>query len=137
MQLHQIQANTKFRRGQRIGRGGKRGTTSGRGTKGQKARAGHKIRPAIRDIMKKFPKLRGYRFKSFRVQPVILNVKDFTGHFAEGETVSPATLLAKGLIAKRKGRIPQVKILGTGEAKKKFVFKDVLLSHALAAKMKG
>lgn len=136
MQLHQIQSNTKFRRGQRIGRGGKRGTTSGRGTKGQKARAGHKIRPAMRDIIKKFPKLRGYRFKSFRVQPVVLNIKDIAKHFGEGETVSPATLLAKGLLKTRKGKIPGVKVLATGETKKRYIFKDVLLSHSVLEKMK-
>src|SRR3990167_6257430 len=100
MQLHQLQSKTNFRRGQRIGRGGKRGTTSGRGTKGQKARAGHKIRPAIRDIIKKLPKLRGYKFKSFRPGPVILNLKDLDRHLESGETVSPEALLKKGLIHK-------------------------------------
>ncbi|HEY4495498.1 MAG TPA: uL15 family ribosomal protein, partial [Candidatus Paceibacterota bacterium] len=62
MQLHQLQRNKKARKGIRVGRGGKRGKTSGRGTKGQKARAGHRIRPEIRDAIKKLPKRRGYRF---------------------------------------------------------------------------
>jgi large subunit ribosomal protein L15 len=42
-----------------VARGGKRGKTAGRGTKGQKARAGHKIRPEIRDVIKRIPKMRG------------------------------------------------------------------------------
>lgn len=90
----------------------------------------------MRDIVKKFPKLRGYRFKPFRIQPVVLNIKDITKHFAEGETVSPATLLAKELIKKRKGKTPRVKVLGTGETKKRYIFKDVLLSRPLLEKMK-
>jgi len=63
MQLHQIQPITKRRIKRRVGRGGKRGTYSGRGGKGQTARAGAKVRPEIRDLIKKIPKIRGYRFK--------------------------------------------------------------------------
>jgi len=59
MQLHQISPAHSNKKGKRVGRGGKRGTYSGRGIKGQKARAGHRIRPAIRDFMMKIPKLRG------------------------------------------------------------------------------
>jgi len=59
MQLHEIQPDHKNKSKKRIGRGGKRGTYSGRGMKGQKSRAGHKIRPAIRDLMQRTPKLRG------------------------------------------------------------------------------
>ena len=131
MQIHNLQPKTHFRRGQRIGRGGKRGTTAGRGTKGQKARAGHKIRPQLRDIIKKLPKLRGYKFKSFRPKPAALNLETLEKHFQSGDTVSPEVLLKKGLIRKIKGRIPRIKILGgRQEPKKKFIFKDVLLSGA-------
>lgn len=63
MQLHQIQSSHKRKTKKRIGRGGKRGTYCGRGMKGQKARAGAKMKPAIRDLIKKIPKLRGYKFK--------------------------------------------------------------------------
>jgi len=49
-----------------VGRGGKHAKTSGRGGKGQTARAGNKRRPELRDIIKKLPKNRGYRFKSVR-----------------------------------------------------------------------
>lgn len=59
MQLHQLQPLYKLKDKKRIGRGGKRGTYSGRGQKGQKARAGHKIRPALRDLIQRLPKLRG------------------------------------------------------------------------------
>lgn len=61
MQLHEIQPVHENKSKKRIGRGGKRGTYSGRGMKGQKARAGRKIRPAIRDLMQRTPKLRGVK----------------------------------------------------------------------------
>ena len=61
MQLHELQPFHRLKRkAQRVGRGGKRGTTSGKGTKGQKARAGHRIRPAERDLIIRIPKLRGF-----------------------------------------------------------------------------
>ncbi|HOK35099.1 MAG TPA: hypothetical protein PLL80_00755 [Candidatus Pacearchaeota archaeon] len=59
MQLHQIQPTHKPKDKKRIGRGGKRGTYSGKGIKGQTSRAGAKIRPEIRDFIKKIPKKRG------------------------------------------------------------------------------
>jgi len=134
--LHLLQPKTHFRKSRRIGRGGKRGTTSGRGTKGQKARAGHKIRPALRDIIKKIPKKRGFKFKSFRPKPVVLNLSLLDKHFKEGDTVSPEILVKRGLVGKIKGRMPKVKILGGGELKKKLVFKDVEFSKSVEAKLK-
>ncbi|MDD5552006.1 MAG: hypothetical protein PHI88_02520 [Candidatus Pacebacteria bacterium] len=63
MQLHEIRPIHKLKQKKRVGRGGKKGTYCGRGVKGQKARAGAKIRPELRDLVKKIPKLRGYKFK--------------------------------------------------------------------------
>lgn len=59
MQLHELQPKHKLKKQKRIGRGGKRGTYSGRGIKGQKSRAGRKLKPAIREFIKRYPKLRG------------------------------------------------------------------------------
>jgi len=61
MQLHELQPNHKQRKAKRVGRGGKRGTYSGRGMKGQKSRAGYRMQPQVRELVKKYPKLRGYR----------------------------------------------------------------------------
>lgn len=74
MQLHELKPNTTRRGIKRIGRGGKRGTYSGKGQKGQSARAGHKKRPAERDLVIRTPKLRGYKNKpkSDRVQAIQL-----------------------------------------------------------------
>lgn len=63
MQLHQLSSPSRKYPTARVGRGGKRGKTAGKGTKGQKARAGHRIRPAERDLIQRLPKRRGYANK--------------------------------------------------------------------------
>ncbi len=115
-----------MRKEKRIARGGKKGTTSGKGTKGQKSRAGHKIRPAERDLIKKLPKLRGRginQFKSISARDVIVNIRDLERAFSSGDKVSPKTLIEKGLIGKRGGKVPIVKILGMGTLTKKLIIK--------------
>lgn len=138
MQIHQLKPRTNLKRERRVGRGGKRGTTSGRGTKGQKARAGAKVRPALRDVIKKLPKRRGYRFRPRRIrEPVVLNLDAIAKRFSNGEMITPAALLARGLVSKIRGRIPPVKILGRGDiGLKNLVFKDITLSKSAAAKTK-
>ena len=64
MQIHNLKRTHKNKKDRIVGRGGKHAKTSGRGGKGQTARAGNKRRPELRDIIKKLPKNRGYRFKS-------------------------------------------------------------------------
>ena len=66
MQIHNLKRQHKNKKDRIVGRGGKHAKTSGRGGKGQTARAGNKRRPELRDIIKKLPKNRGYRFKSIR-----------------------------------------------------------------------
>ncbi|KKU11931.1 MAG: hypothetical protein UX16_C0001G0027 [Parcubacteria group bacterium GW2011_GWB1_45_7] len=66
MQLHELKPTTVNKGKKRIGRGGKRGTYSGKGMKGQKSRAGRRIRPAIRDLMQRTPKLRGAKNQASR-----------------------------------------------------------------------
>ena len=137
MQLHQLPSPSTNKKEKRIGRGGKRGTYSGRGVKGQNARSGHRKRPAERDIIKKIPKLRGYRFKSFRPGPAVVNVRDLERSFKVGETVSPETLVKAGLVQRMNGKTPKVKVLGTGELKKKLIFKDVIFSKSAEQKTKA
>lgn len=131
MQLHEVIFKNKNRKARRIGRGGKRGTYSGKGQKGQKSRAGHKIRPAIRDLIIKLPKRRGFKFKVTKIQPVAINLKTINKIFKPGEIVSPISLLEKGLIKKRKGRLPMVKILSSGELPKKLLFQNCLFSKTV------
>jgi large subunit ribosomal protein L15 len=124
MQLNSLAPRTKNIKNPPVGRGGKRGKTSGHGGKGQTARAGHKIRPEVRDMIKKLPKLRGHgknRARTIRTNRMFafaVNLASIEAVYKAGETVSPATLLAKGLVRRSKGRAPAVKILGTGEISK-------------------
>ena len=128
MQIHDLQRRTPNKTSRQIGRGGKRGKTSGRGHKGQKARAGHKIRPEIRDQIKKIPKLRGYRFASIQNKKAVVNLSDISTNYADGDVVSPLTLLEKKLIKRQGGVLPVVKVLGTGELTKKVTFEKVEFS---------
>ena len=140
MQLHDLQPKTSRRRGQRIGRGGKRGTTSGRGTKGQKARAGAKIRPALRDIIKKLPKLRGrgkHSFRSFQRKPEVINLADLERVFSSGDTIDMQVLIKKGLVRTMGGRNIRVKILGGGILSKKFLLKGLSMSASARAAITG
>lgn len=136
MQLHELKPKHKSKRKKRIGRGGKRGTYSGRGMKGQKSRAGRGPRPALRDIVKRIPKKRGYRFKSIKKKPQIVNLKDLQKHFKSGEKITPETLLEKGLISKIKGRMPEVKILGEGKLIKKLTIEGCKTSKSVEKTLK-
>ena len=134
MQIHTLTKSRFQKTAKRIGRGGKRGTYSGRGIKGLGARAGGKYRPQEREDLKKIPKLRGYRFKSFRLKPAVVNIARLGMKFKEGDTISPDTLLAAGMIRRIGGKTPAVKILGTGDLTKKFVFKNVTFSQSAKKK---
>jgi large subunit ribosomal protein L15 len=128
MQLHQLKTtNNKSKK--RVGRGGKRGTYSGRGNKGQKARAGRKIRPQLRDIIKKIPKKRGYRFSSIQEKPVVLDIKLLNATYVDGEVVSPGTLVEKGLVSRR--RSSNVKILGKSKLSKKITVSGCDMSKSV------
>ena len=138
MQLHNIKPNHKSKKRKRIARGGKRGGYSGRGIKGQKSRAGAKIRPAIRDLIVKFPKQRGrakHAFKSLVRKPVVLNLEVIEKKFRDREIVNPATLFKKKLITSKESSISKIKILGEGEILKKLAFYNVLLSKSARVKI--
>lgn len=134
MQLESFAPYTKNKKPAPVGRGGKRGKTSGHGGKGQTARAGHKIRPEMRDLIKKLPKLRGHGknrsrgIRSNRIPVTAVNLAVLETAYAAGETVSPATLLFKGLVRRAKGRAPMVKILGVGTLSKALVVEGCTVS---------
>jgi large subunit ribosomal protein L15 len=135
MQLHEIRPIHKFKKRKRVGRGGKRGTYSGRGMKGQKARAGRKLKPLIRELIKKYPKLRGVGFKVREFKTTILNIETLEKKFNAQEIVNPKTLLKKGVLHKIKGRIPKVKILGKGELTKKLIIEQCQISKSAKEKI--
>lgn len=136
MQFHTLKRTHKNKRSQQVGRGGKRGKTSGRGGKGQTARAGHKIYPQMRDAIKRIPKLRGRgksSFKSFAIKPIVVNLELLEAHFENGATVTPEALLTNGIISKKSGRMPKIKILGRGTISKKLTVSGCSISATAKA----
>lgn len=121
-----------------VARGGKRGKTSGRGGKGQSARAGNKRRPEWRDIIKRLPKLRGRgksSNKSFQKRPVVLNIISLEESFLANDSVTPTTLVEKGIISTYSGNIPAVKILGDGELSKALKISGCFVSASAKEKI--
>ncbi len=135
MQLHQIKRKNPNKKAVQIGRGGKRGKTSGRGHKGQNARAGTSKRPEMRDIIKKLPKKRGYRFKSIQVRPVNVNLISLEKNFSDGDKITPIVLFEKSLISKKGGSLPVIKILSDGKITKKLVVSGCLFSKTTKEKI--
>jgi len=135
MQLHQIKPTKNRKAKKRVGRGGKRGTFSGRGDKGQRSRAGKRMQPAIREHIKRYPKLRGYRFNPKSKSLVAINLSEIADKFKDGEAISPRSLLEKKMISKIKGKVPQVKILGNGELDKKLFVNSCFVSKTARDKI--
>ena len=135
MQIHQVKPTIKKKSKKLVGRGGKRGTYSGRGQKGQRAH-GVRIRPYLRDIIKRLPKKRGYRFASIQEKPVVVNLKVLEKKFKEGEKITPKILVEKGVISLKKGRVPEVKLLGSGNITKKLLVSECQISSSAREKIK-
>ncbi len=144
MQLNDIKPKHKFKKAKRIGRGGKRGTFSGKGSKGQQARGarlGPDFRGGNQPIWKVFPKKRGstkktekkHRFFQTASEKVAaINLEKINQLFSTGESVTPATLIEKGVI---KSAIKKVKILGQGELDKKLKFSGLEFSKSAREKI--
>jgi large subunit ribosomal protein L15 len=89
-------------------------------------------------MIKKLPKLRGHGKNRARTVsdarvtyvPVNLPALDV---FAAGETVSPQTLVEKKVIAMVRGRLPAVKILGSGEITKALTIQGCAVSKGAKA----
>jgi large subunit ribosomal protein L15 len=144
--LHEIRRPKTLKRPyRRVGRGqsSTRGKQSGRGGKGQTARSGHKIRPALRDIIKKIPKRRGFGKNRGRTvwemkpRPISITLASLESAFNAGVEITPALLVERGMIRGRpgqgkNGRAPQVKVVGH-EVSKKLTIKGVLASAGAKA----
>ena len=133
MQLHQLQPTTKLRSKKRIGRGGKRGSYSGRGMKGQKARAGHRIRPAERDLIIRLPKLRGFDNKPLKPAAFVINLKQLEAKIKD-DIINKKALIKSGLIRKSDKR---VKILSEGEIKRPLKIQGLEISKKAKKKIEA
>ncbi len=135
MQLNQLQPTHKRKPAKRVARGGKKGTYSGRGLKGQNSRAGHRKMPLIRQFIKRYPKLRGYKFKGFDGRIAIIDLALIENKFDAKNILSPNTLAAANLVRKIDGHIPNVKILGDGEITKAIRVSGCIVSKSARAKI--
>jgi large subunit ribosomal protein L15 len=132
--LHAPEGANKKKRIVGRGQGSGRGTTAGKGNKGQQSRSGGKTylgfeggqMPLFRRLAR-----RGFSNHPFKKIFQVVNLGEIEKRFDEGETVEPATMLAKGLA---KGTVP-VKILGNGEITKKLTFKVAALSASAKEKI--
>jgi large subunit ribosomal protein L15 len=137
MQIHEIKRAHPNKAKKLVGRGGTRGKTSGKGTKGQKARAGRKLRPALRDAIKKLPKLRGYKNKAFRTKPSIVNLAAINTVATDGQVLNPVVFAELGLVKLSGGRIPKVKVLAQGVIDKKVSISGCEFSQAVKTKVEA
>jgi len=130
MQIHQLQPKHKSKDRMIVGRGGKKGTYSGRGGKGQTARAGRKVAPIIRELIKRYPKLKGYRSFVLQNNIRVVNLDALEKHFKDGEIVNVENLVKKGIVRMVKGKTPAVKILGDGKITKKVIVENCKISKS-------
>ena len=128
MKVHDLKPAAGSRRPpKRVARGigGKGGKTAGRGTKGQHARntVNRGFEGGQMPLKQRVPKLKGFN-NPFRVEYHVVNL-DTLEALDAGAEVNPATLRARGLVAKR----GLVKVLGRGELTKGLTVKV----HAVSA----
>jgi len=123
MELHDLHpAPGAKRQRKRVGRGpgSGNGKTAGRGHKGQKSRSGYSRRYGFEGgqmpLVRRIPK-RGFT-NIFRVEFQVVNFRDLERVFSEGDTVSPESLIEKGLV--RGGKRP-IKVLADGDLSKKLI----------------
>lgn len=136
MQLHTLQGIRKKSK-KRVGRGGKRGTFSGRGTKGQKSRSGHRIRPAIRDLIIRLPKRRGFSNRPTSPKPFSFNLSELAKKIKplakDGMTVDKNLLKEIGIAPSNyRG---EVKLLGDGEIDFAITIQGIKISEGAKRKV--
>ncbi len=125
MELHDLHPAPGAKRSRkRVGRGpgSGNGKTAGKGHKGQKSRSGYSRRYGFEGgqmpLVRRLPK-RGFT-NIYRVEFQVVNLRDLERVFADGDTVSPETLVEKGLA---RGGKRLVKVLGDGKLQKKLIVK--------------
>jgi large subunit ribosomal protein L15 len=133
MQLHELGHKKQY--GKRIARGGKRGKTSGRGQKGQKSRAGTSMRPALRDLISRIPKRRGFANKPSSPKAHVVNVGLLAKH-ATGKAEITVTTLKELKLVPNRFRGP-VKILGFGSVTTALKLSGLEVSDSARAKIEA
>lgn len=136
LKVHNIKAAFGAKhRVKRVGRGNAsgHGTSSTRGGKGQTARSGGSKglkQKGFRRLMQSTPKLRGFR--SLRTKASEIYLSDLEKHFQAGDTVTLASLQAKGLLGPN---VRAAKIVTTGELTKKLMINGLKTTKGAAEKI--
>ncbi len=133
MQVHELKPKHRSKNRKIVGRGGKKGTYSGRGIKGQSARSGRKMVPIIRELIKRYPKLKGSGSFVLENYSVVVNLDVLDKNAKDGEIINPVNLIKKGIIRMIKGKSPKVKILGKGKISKKIIVENCSVSKTAKA----
>jgi large subunit ribosomal protein L15 len=124
------------RKRKRLGRGigSGQGKTAGRGHKGQWARNGVSFLSVFQGgtmpLVRRVPK-RGFNNR-WGAKVAIVNVGELSEAFNSGDDVSPESLAAASLV---KGTFDELKILGSGEIKKKLKVSAHKFSQSAAEKI--
>lgn len=134
MQLHQLITRKKDRK--RVGRGGKRGTYSGKGMKGQNSRAGARFQPLVRELFKRYPKLRGYRAPRGRHDEVTVSLDVLEKNFKKGDKITAEILIEKQLVRTMNKKPILIKILARGELTKDLTIEGCSFSKAVEEQVK-
>lgn len=140
MKLHELRpADGSTKKRKRVGRGisAGQGKTAGRGQKGQKARSGGGkglyFEGGQLPLVRRLPFKRGFT-NIFRIYYEEVNVEALNDLFADGDTVTPETLVEKGLVNKA---TDPVVILGRGDLTKKLTVKAHRFSKSAEEKITG
>lgn len=139
MNLNDIKAvKYPHKRKFRVGRGESSGAGkfSGRGNAGERQRSGHEG-PGMYEggqmpLFRRLPK-RGFNNKNWARRFAVVNLDALNG-FEDGQEVTPELLREKGLAAKHPER---VKVLATGELRRKLTVKAHAFSQTAAEKIQA
>jgi len=136
MMIHEITEKVgRHKRRKRIGRGPGSGTgkTAGRGHNGAGSRSGFSspTNGGGTPLFKMLPK-RGFSNAYFKKHFAVVNLSAIDARFEDGAEVNPEMLVKHGLI--RDTKLP-VKVLGTGEIKKKFTVTAAKFSKSAEEKI--
>lgn len=140
MNLSQLLAKVKRRPTRKRcgrGRGSGLGKTSGRGHKGAGARSGWRRRYGYdggqTSLVRRLPK-RGFTNARFKRKYDVVNLALLDSFFREGDSVGLDVLVARGILNAEHGRL---KILGTGELKKKLTIAAHAASESALKKIEA
>ena len=136
MKLNNLMKSPETKTRKRVGRGNGSGLgkTAGTGEKGQKSRSGVSISPWFEGgqtpLYRRIPK-RGFNNKNFETKYATINLSDLN-KFNDGDTVTPATLVEKGIVKKE---MAGIKVLANGKLEKKVNVKANRFSSVAVTKI--